>query len=323
MKNALTFAETGALQASCLPLEAFGPQTNHPFLAFDLSGSNGSLNNWLSRLPCPVIGIGDGLAASACDVVLETDKKLDIITNNIEAAPITAMTLVQHLRAIEGLPMDKALTMESLAYGTVQQGPEFMAWLKSYEGGRLIAEPGPPIISDIDGDTLHIRINRPKNYNAIGTEVRDALCEILDMALINDGIQRVELTGNGKTFSIGGAIQEFGEVTDPATAHWIRSIRLPATRLAQLSDRLHIHVNGAAIGAGAEICGFAKQVTASEKAWFQLPELKYGLIPGAGGTVALSHRIGRQRTGYMALSMEKVSVKTAMDWGLVDEVVYV
>jgi len=321
MKNALTFNEITALMASGTALDHFGPGSERPFLAFDLTGSSDAVNAWLQALPCPVIGIGAGLAKAGCDVVIPNAKKLDVMAVNILTAPLAAMTLVQHLRAIEGQSMEKALTAESLAYGAIQQGPEFQAWLATYDGGTLVEESGPPILTDIAKGTLTIRLNRPKNYNAIGVEMRDALCEVLDMALIHGGFKTVAITGNGKSFSIGGAIQEFGKVTDPATAHWIRSVRLPATRLARLSDRLHIHVNGAAIGAGAEITGFAKRVTCSPRAWFQLPELKYGLIPGAGGTVGLSRRIGRQRTAEMALSMEKVSAKTALEWGLVDEIV--
>ena len=320
MPNTFNFNEIQAMQASGRPLDAFGPQTDFPYLAFNLTGSDDRIDDWLQTRPCPVIGIGRGAAAKACDIVLETPGKLDAIAENIKAAPLASMTLVQHLRAIESLPLATALTIESLAYASVQQGPEFAAWLSGYGGGSLEPESGPPILTEISDNTLTIRLNRPKNYNAISVEMRDALCEVLDMAVIHGGFESINLTGSGKTFSIGGAIQEFGEVTDPATAHWVRSLRLPATRLAALADKLHIHVNGAAIGAGAEICGFAKRVTASPNAWFQLPELKYGLIPGAGGTVALTRRIGRQRTAYMALSMEKLSAKTALKWGLVDEI---
>ena len=110
-------------------------------------------------------------------------------------------------------------------------------------------------------------------------------------------------------------------MSDPATAHWVRSLRLPAWWLARLQDKLDIHVNGAAIGAGVEIAAFAKRVTTSKDAWFQLPELKYGLIPGAGGTASLPSRIGRQRTAYMALSMDKIRANTALDWGLIDAII--
>ncbi|MBC7520314.1 MAG: enoyl-CoA hydratase/isomerase family protein, partial [Sandarakinorhabdus sp.] len=91
-------------------------------------------------------------------------------------------------------------------------------------------------------------------------------------------------------------------------------------RLARLGPRLTAHVQGAAIGAGAEIAAFAHHVTAAPAAWFQLPELKYGFIPGAGRTASLPPRIGRHRTAFMALSMARIPARLALEWGLVDSI---
>ena len=321
MKNPLNFSELEALAASRPPRESFGPDSERPFLAFELDGTDESLEGWLKDLPCPVIGIGEGGLSQACDVVLTDSKAFSVIANNIQQAPLAAMVLVQHLRASETLSMVDALTAESFAYATVQNGPEFQKWLSGYDGEPLAISNESTIIIGINDDTLSLTLNRPDTRNAIGTEMRDALCEALDLALTDGQFSKITLTGEGATFSTGGAIEEFGEVSDPATAHWIRSLRLPAWRLARLQDKLHIHVNGAAIGAGAEIAAFGSHVTASSKAWFQLPELKYGLIPGAGGTASLPRRIGRQRTAYMALSMEKVRAEKALEWELVDEII--
>ena len=198
MPNTFNFNEILSIQASGRLLDAFGPQTDFPYLAFDLSKSDNRIDDWLQSRPCPVIGIGDGAAAKACDVVLKAADKLSTIADNIRAAPLASMTLVQHLRAIEGLPLATALTIESLAYASVQQGPEFMTWLNGYGGGSLEPESGPPILTEISDDTLSIRLNRPKNYNAIGVEMRDALCEVLDMAIVHGGFETINLTGSGK-----------------------------------------------------------------------------------------------------------------------------
>jgi enoyl-CoA hydratase/carnithine racemase len=80
------------------------------------------------------------------------------------------------------------------------------------------------------------------------------------------------------------------------------------------------HVKGHCIGAGVELPAFAGQIIADPDTTFSLPELRMGLIPGAGGTVSLPRRIGRQRTLQLALSGEPIDVATAHDWGLVDEV---
>ena len=79
-------------------------------------------------------------------------------------------------------------------------------------------------------------------------------------------------------------------------------------------------VNGGAVGAAIEMAAFSKKIVASQNSWFQLPELKYGLIPGAGGTVSIPRRIGRQKTAYMAITAKKVSAKKALEWGLIDAI---
>lgn len=306
---------------SCPSLDQFGPDSEHPYIAFELGDSDKTIGGWLQSLPCPVIGIGAGSLSAACDIVLPNELSLAVLAKNIKTNPMASMILVQLLRAADNLSLKDKLIAESFAYGTLQTGPEFRAWLETYDREALEIEDGLPLLLSMADDRLDLVFNRPKSQNAIGVEMRDALCEALDLALANPSITKITLTGQGKCFSTGGAVEEFGQAADPATAHWVRSLRLPASRMARLRDRLHMHVNGAAIGAGAEILGFASHVMASKNAWFQLPELIYGLIPGAGGTAGLPHRIGRQRLAYWALSMERISAKTALEWGLVDEII--
>lgn len=268
-----------------------------------------------------MIGIGAGPLDAACDVVLEDEETLASMGRNIERAPIAAMVLVQHLRASEGLPVERALIAESFAYSTLQQGPEFQRWLESRHPADPPSVPEVPLRIERCDDRLSLVMADEANHNAIGVTMRDAICEALDLALADRSIEYVRLTGAGRMFSSGGQVAEFGEAADPVTAHGIRSLRLPATRLAALGERLEVHVNGGAIGAGTEMAAFGARVTASPSAWFQLPELKYGLIPGAGGTASLPHRIGRQRTALLALSMRRIDPQTALDWGLVDDIV--
>ncbi|MGB0908413.1 MAG: enoyl-CoA hydratase/isomerase family protein, partial [Maricaulaceae bacterium] len=198
----------------------------------------------------------------------------------------------------------------------------FRNWQSRYSAPAPTEKTNTPdLIATPDENALRLTFNRPETRNAIDVPMRDALCEALTLAVIDPSTETIHLTGSGAVFSTGGEVGEFGSVSDPATAHWIRSLRLPAWHLARLTKPLHVHVNGAAIGAGAEIAAYGSRVTASPKAWFQLPELKYGLIPGAGGTASLPRRIGRQRTAYMALSMDKINAKTALEWGLIDEII--
>ena len=104
------------------------------------------------------------------------------------------------------------------------------------------------------------------------------------------------------------------------TGHAVRSLRLPAAALLRTRAMSHFRVHGACIGSGIELAAFARRLTATADAFFQLPELRFGLIPGAGGCVSLPRRIGRQRTAYLALSARRINAATALDWGLIDAI---
>lgn len=302
------------------PREAFGPDSNRPALIVTATAITPRAARWLMALPCPVIAIGAATPAQlrGCDVTVADLAAAPPLLANIARTPIAAMVLVQHLRATQNLSPADTLPLESFAYATLQQGPEFRRWQATASQLPPLTPADPLLHIETCDDTLHLTLADPGNRNAIGTTMRDALCEALDLALATTG--PVHLSACGRAFSTGGAVEEFGQVSDPATAHWLRTLRLPATRLAALTPRLTAHVQGAAIGAGTEIAAFARHLTATPGAWFQLPELKYGLIPGAGGTASLPPRIGRHRTAWMALSMARVPARTALAWGLVDAI---
>jgi hypothetical protein len=320
MKKPLSFIEFSDLVANKPQSYNFGPNSENPYLAFNLSGSNDSLSEWISNSPCPIIGIGDGKLKTKCDLVINNIKELPLISKNITEHPLTSMVLIQLLRATEKLPMANSLIVESFAFSTVQKGIEFKKWLSKKNKEKLPQSKSPDLLINSDSNILSIILNRADTNNAITSKMRDELNEILDMAIIDKNISKISLSSNGKIFSAGGAVEEFGLVSDPASAHWIRSVGLPAKKLIQLQDKLCVTIKGGAVGAGIEMAAFSKKIVASQNSWFQLPELKYGLIPGAGGTVSIPRRIGRQNTAYMAITARKVSAKKALEWGLIDAI---
>jgi enoyl-CoA hydratase len=281
------------------------------------------LDAWLRNRACPTIAIGaiGHPLAAAFDVQLADTADIGCIAANIAHAPLTALVLVQVLRRTEGMAMEAALTLESLGYATLQTGREFRRWLATQAPLAIPADIAPPLLLERDSHTLRLQLNRPAQRNAITVALRDALCEALQLVVADTSIERVKINGNGACFSIGGALEEFGSIGDGSVAHAIRSVRLPANLLAQCGGRVEFHLHSACIGAGAEIPAFGARVTANRNAFFQLPELQFGLIPGAGGCVSLPRRIGRQRTAYMALTMRKINAATALAWGLVDALV--
>lgn len=284
-----------------------------------------AIARWLRRQPCPVIAVAvaDHALLPAFDLVFASAADAEPVLAGIRHAPLAAMVLVHVLRITAGMPVEAALVVESLAYATLQGGPEFRRWLqaqqpRAVDRGR---DSGPPVLLERKGDLLEIRLNRPSQRNALSVEMRDALCEALELVAADPSIRTARLSGNGDCFSAGGDLGEFGTVADPATAHAVRSLRLPAAILARCAGRAEFHLHGACIGAGIELPAFGRRVTAASDAFFQLPEIRFGLIPGAGGCVSIPRRIGRQRTAWMALSGERVDAAQALAWGLVDAIV--
>ncbi len=276
--------------------------------------------DWLYQQPCPVIAVGE--SAPNADLCVASFEEAQALAGRIAQQPAAALALVQVLRAVELLPLELGLNVESLAYATLQGGAGHRAWLAARaEPPQAIAGgEGEAILLERDGDVLRAVLNRPRERNSMTVEMRDALIELFELVILDNSIERVDLSGAGACFSVGGELREFGLAVDTAEAHRIRSLCLPGRLLARCADRVHCHVHSACLGSGAEFPAFAGRVIAHPRSFFQLPELDLGLIPGAGGCVSISRRIGRQRTAWMVLSGKRVNAATALEWGLVDAI---
>lgn len=276
----------------------------------------------LTLLPCPVIGFGSRShpLAVQLDAVVENPVSVEALVGQITAMPRAAAVIVDLLRFLPGLNEQAGLVAESLAYGVLQGSDEHAGWLSIYAEEFVSTPPGRLIVERDDG-LLRLTLDRDESGNAIDCELRDRLDEAFAVAALDNTISRIELMARGRTFCLGAELAEFGTTRDPATAHAIRRRTLPARHIARCADRLDVHVQGGCVGAGLEMGAWAQRLTASPHAWFQLPELAMGILPGAGGCVSLTRRIGRQRTALLILSGKRISAKTALDWGLIDAIV--
>jgi enoyl-CoA hydratase/carnithine racemase len=255
------------------------------------------------------------------DTVVATLKDARSLTTNIQRNPLTAMTLVQLLRHNERASIADGLLAESLAYATLQGGQEFKRFLAGKKPAtERPAETEPSVICRRQGSHLEITLNRPERRNAFSTAMRDGLIEALQLLALDPSIAAASLRGAGECFCTGGDLDEFGLVTDTATAHAIRSTRNAGRLLCEHAERVECFVHRACIGAGIELPAFCRYIVASEDTYFQLPEIKLGLVPGAGGTVSILRRIGRHRTAWLALSAKRINAAKALDWGLIDAV---
>jgi hypothetical protein len=251
--------------------------------------------------------------------VVAVDAALVTLRTRIELNPAAATVLAAQLRTAHLLPVRAALSAESLAYSLLQAGPEHAKWL----AGRSPRPPrpeSPPVRIARKGTALEIVVDRAHHRNALSSAVRDRLLDALAIAASDPDLE-IALRGEGPTFCSGGDLDEFGSLDDPVSAHLLRTTRSLGWALHQVRDRLTVHVHGSCVGAGVELPAFAGNVVAGPGTTFRLPELGMGLIPGAGGTVSLSRRIGRWRTAWLALSGEPIDAATALAWGLVDALV--
>jgi enoyl-CoA hydratase/carnithine racemase len=165
-----------------------------------------------------------------------------------------------------------------------------------------------------------IWLARPERRNALDVLMRDELHSTVTAIVADRSVTAVALFGEGPDFCSGGDLDEFGLRGDVARAWQIRLLRSLPSIFSRLAPRLFAGIQGSAIGAGIELAAFAHRVVCSEQARFRLPEVGFGLIPGSGGTISITRRIGRRRTFEMALSGAWITSTQALAWGLVDEV---
>jgi len=295
----------------------------------DVARFGPTLLDQLPILPCVTIAIEAGSAdrglralREACDVVVASADDVAPLLAGFSETPVSALAFVQLLRSTSNESIYASLVAESFVYSTLQSGAEFGRWLEGRRRRkkRKRLEETPACRMERDRARLDVRLTRPDKHNAFSRAMRDGLCEALQLALADPSIEQVVLSGEGDSFCSGGDLDEFGSFSDPAEGHAIRTTRSPALLLSRLGERVRVEVQGACIGAGAELPAFTPHVVASEDAFFQLPEVALGLVPGAGGTASLPRRIGRQRTAWLGLSGARIDAQTALAWGLVDEV---
>jgi enoyl-CoA hydratase/carnithine racemase len=268
------------------------------------------LLSFVPNPPRPWVGVGN----TAINVILTALEK------SVRARPLAASTLAQVLRMGARLPLVDALAVESFAYSTLLGGSEFRDWRRAHACKTVSEDRGLRTRFTRDRGIILIELANPGRHNAIDSRMRDALCEGLSAILDDPTAEALHIRGEGRAFSVGGELEEFGTTPDLATAHAIRILRSPALLLHRLKAKSTVFVHGACIGSGIEIPAAAGRIVAAPDSWFGLPEVSMGLIPGAGGTATIGARIGRHRTLFWALSNKRLNAPAALQWGLVDEV---
>ena len=173
----------------------------------------------------------------------------------------------------------------------------------------------------VEGDKVGvITLNRPKQLNALNGELMRELGHALKAFDADDNIGCMIITGSEKAFAAGadiGAMATYGFADvyrdDYITRDWetIRTIRKPVIAA----------VSGFALGGGCELAMMCDFIIAADNAKFGQPEIKLGVIPGAGGTQRLPRAVGKSKAMDMALTARMMNAEEAERSGLVSRVV--
>ena len=165
-----------------------------------------------------------------------------------------------------------------------------------------------------------ITLNRPKQLNALNDQLMDELGQALKAFDADDKIGCVIITGSERAFAAGADIGAMAKYSfadaykgDYITRNWetIRSIRKPVIAA----------VSGFALGGGCELAMMCDFIIAADNAKFGQPEIKLGVIPGAGGTQRLPRAVGKAKAMDMALTGRMMDATEAERAGLVSRVV--
>jgi hypothetical protein len=277
----------------------------------------------LSSHPCIVIAVKrrtEEFPALADMAVQGAGTDLGDILLAIERNPVAATSLILCLRQAPFAP-ERGLIAESATYSLLQSGAEYEAWRAARQVRISTPENGPAVRIERQSDQLDLVLNRPAVRNALNRPMHDELLQGLSIAAADPSITRVVLRGEGESFCSGGDLDEFGTFTDPASAHLVRLTASIGRAIASLGSRLVVQAHGTCAGSGVEIPAFAERFEVRSDFRAKLPEVSLGLIPGAGGTVSITRRIGRHRMAFLAVTGRTIDCDTALAWGLVDRVI--
>jgi 3-hydroxyacyl-CoA dehydrogenase len=164
----------------------------------------------------------------------------------------------------------------------------------------------------IEGEIATLRLDSPP-VNALSVDVRDGIKRGLEAAEANAGVKATVLICAGRTFIAGADISEFGKPPRPPYLPDVLDAIENATKPVVAA------IHGTALGGGFEAALTAHYRIAVPSAKFGLPEIKLGLIPGAGGTQRLPRLIGVEKALDVILSGAPFDAREAKAWGVVDE----
>lgn len=164
----------------------------------------------------------------------------------------------------------------------------------------------------------HIQLNRPKELNALNLQLMQELRDALRLLDENEQVRAIVISGNEKAFAAGADIRQMAGLT----AMDMYNIDQFATwdAIKKIKKPLIAAVSGFALGGGCELAMLCDMIVAAETAKFGQPEIKIGVMPGAGGTQRLTRAVGKALAMEMVLTGKFISAEEALRAGLINRI---
>lgn len=175
------------------------------------------------------------------------------------------------------------------------------------------------VLTEKRGAVALLSLNRPDKLNALSPQMLEALADSLESVDQNEAIRVIILKGLGRAFAAGADISAMAKASPVDILHG--GTRDSWKRIWNLDKPIIAAVNGFAYGGGCELAMSCDLIVAGESALFAQPEIKLGIMPGAGGTQRLVKAIGPYRAMAMILTGEPISAGDAHLAGLVNRLV--
>lgn len=166
-----------------------------------------------------------------------------------------------------------------------------------------------------------VTISRPKQMNALNSQVLDELYEVFVKIREDDDIRAVIMTGEGRAFVAGADITQMAELDAVEGRDFARRGHLVMNLIENVEKPVIAAVNGFALGGGCELAMACDIRIASTKAKFGQPEVGLGIIPGFGGNLRLPRLVGRGMAKYLIFSGDVIDAEEAARIRLVEKVV--
>ena len=177
-------------------------------------------------------------------------------------------------------------------------------------------EASSPLRVDLEADTAVVTLDRPDVRNALSTELRQRLREVIEELDARDDVRSIVLTGTDPAFCSGVDLRELGSSMPPDDLTGPRGDAFLTCRTPLVAA-----VNGPAYTGGLELVLACHLAVASERATFADTHAAHGLVPGWGLTALLADSVGPRRARWMILTGTPIPAHTALEWGLVNAVV--